>query len=57
MKNWKTTVAGIAAAAASLLGSGQPIHWANGIGALFIALLGLTAKDSDVTGGTRANNP
>ncbi len=58
MINWKTSLGGlIAAAGMALMQSTDPImHFVgmllNGIGILF---LGGTAKDSNVTGGTKSN--
>ena len=56
--NWKTTVAGIVAAAPpivnSLLQAGLiPPPWDSIISAVGIALVGASAKDSNVTGGTK----
>lgn len=56
MKNWKTTLGGIIAAIpqfALLFGiQGVPPEVWNGISAIGIFVLGLIAKDSNVTGGT-----
>ena len=63
-KNWKTTFAGIAGAAllafgpsvgARLSGSKDipPITFGNYGPAIAMALLGINAKDHDVSGGTR----
>jgi hypothetical protein len=55
MRNWKTTVSGIIAALpqfAILLGvQGVPPEVWNGISAIGIFILGLIAKDLNVTGG------
>ncbi len=58
MKNWKTTVCGIVAAAAAGVAatymSSDPLiaKIAGIVAAIATALLGLFAKDSNVTGGT-----
>jgi hypothetical protein len=63
VKNWKTTVlgavAGVTQIAGTLAGSGFSIghfggsDWLHVIAGLGTGLLGLYAKDHDVTGGTR----
>lgn len=53
MTNWKTTLSGILAAAGQLLpllGVAQPV--AGAVSIIGLALLGLLAKDHNVTGGT-----
>ena len=55
LKNWKTTVSGLLAALPQIVGLfGLPIPPAvlNGISAIGLFLIGLFAKDSNVTGGT-----
>jgi hypothetical protein len=59
LKNWKTSLLGIAAGLPMLLhGAGVSLgHVGNGdwitfVQGLFVAALGLAAKDHDVTGGT-----
>lgn len=53
MKNWKTTLTGILAAAGQILGFfGVPAEVGNAISVIGLFLLGLFAKDSNVTGGT-----
>ena len=52
MKNWKTTVAGLIAAAGQILGIfGVPPEVGNAVSVLGLFILGLFAKDSNVTGG------
>jgi hypothetical protein len=59
MKNWKTTVSGILASA-GLLGTQSTNHTIQIVGqilsALGVLLLGVTGKDSNVTGGTVSQN-
>jgi hypothetical protein len=50
MKNWKTTVAGLLLAAANLIANGAT--WRQVLVSLAYAVLGLVAKDCNVTGGT-----
>ncbi len=52
MKNWKTTVAGVAAGTALVLSGvsdalshGQPVHWGAVVAGLLVAALGAVAKD------------
>lgn len=54
MKNWKTTAAGIAAAICEGLAHGLPEYAAifRGVATLALAIMGVFAKDSNVTGGT-----
>ena len=55
MKNWKTTVGGALAALGTLLsGSDNPTHKTIGqiVGGVGLLILGLGAKDKNVTGGT-----
>ena len=59
MKNWKTTVAGILGALAvwlpqlqSALESGHTVNWAAMGTGLAVLLIGVFAKDLNVTGGT-----
>lgn len=55
MKNWKTTVSGLVAALpqiAIMFGvSGVPMEVWNGISAIGLFLIGVLAKDNNVTGG------
>jgi hypothetical protein len=52
MKNWKTTVAGLIAAAGQILGIfGVPVEVGNAVSIVGLFILGLFAKDSNVTGG------
>ncbi len=59
MKNWKTTLAGILGGLFMLFGprlsgnvSAPPITLGNVGGAIAVALLGVNAKDNNVTDGT-----
>lgn len=56
MNNWKTTASGVIAALpqiAILFGiGGVPVEVWNGISAIGLFLIGLLAKDNNVTGGT-----
>ena len=53
MKNWKTTVAGLVAAAGQILGFfGVPPEVGNAVSVLGLFILGLVSKDFNVTGGT-----
>ena len=53
MKNWKTTVSGIFGAAGLIFPMfGLPAEIGNAVATLGIFLIGLFAKDSNVTGGT-----
>lgn len=53
MKNWKTTVAGIIAALGPILGViGLPTEVAAAVTTLGLFILGIFAKDNNVTGGT-----
>lgn len=54
--NWKTTIAGIGVLAAGTILPvvGVPAAICTALGAFFTGILGLSAKDHDVTGGTRA---
>ena len=59
MKNWKTTLFGILAAAAGGVATGGPPQaqgWASIAMTVFGALFALFAKDNNVTGGTVAQN-
>ncbi len=61
-KNWKTTLGGLIAGIASLGVGGVTTpdgktNWANIILATAITLLGASAKDGNVTGGTVAATP
>lgn len=52
MKNWKTTLSGILAGAGQILGIfGVPQPVGDAISVLGLFLIGLFAKDSNVTGG------
>lgn len=63
MKNWKTTLAGLLTGALMLIGgalnnraqnpSAPPVTVGNLAPAIAIAVMGMLAKDGDVTGGTR----
>jgi hypothetical protein len=55
-RNWKTTLAGIGAIAAGTLLPvvGVPAAICTAVAAFCTGILGLAAKDHDVTGGTRA---
>jgi uncharacterized membrane protein YjjB (DUF3815 family) len=60
LKNWKTTVAGLVAAAglvmpmiADALQNGAPIHWGTILAAFAMAALGVKAKDA--SGNVQAN--
>lgn len=50
MKNWKTTLFGIGAAALNMFANG--VNWKQILVSVGLAGLGLFAKDKDVTGGT-----
>lgn len=50
MKNWKTTLAGIGAAALNMFANGA--NWKNVLVSLGLAALGLVSKDHNVTGGS-----
>ena len=53
MKNWKTTVAGLLAAAGQILGIfGVPVEVGSAVSVIGLFILGLVSKDSNVTGGT-----
>ena len=60
MKNWRTTASGVLAALPQMLGillpvigvAVPPVGVLNGVSALGLFLIGLFAKDSNVTGGT-----
>lgn len=53
MKNWKTTVSGVIAAAGQLLPLlGIPAEVGQAISVVGLFLIGLFAKDNNVTGGT-----
>ena len=53
MKNWKTTVSGIVSAAGMLLPMfGIPAEVGNAVSVIGLFLIGLFAKDSNVTGGS-----
>lgn len=67
MKNWMTSIAGLASAGASYILFAQPLgylnppHWLLGL-AFFVqigglAALGITAKQYNVTGGTVPQTP
>lgn len=55
MASWKTTLGGILSAAGLLVAQvpGKYSAWGNIIAAAGILLVGTTAKDSNVTGGTK----
>jgi ABC-type Fe3+-siderophore transport system permease subunit len=60
MKNWKTTIAGLILAASLGIAQADPAtvgtranKWAGFAAVIAAALLGVSAKDKDVTGGTR----
>jgi len=53
MKNWKTTAAGILSATGQLLPLlGVPVEVGTAVSTIGLFLIGLAAKDSNVTGGT-----
>jgi hypothetical protein len=53
MKNWKTTVSGIIAAAGQILSLfGVPVEVGQAVSVIGLFLLGIFCKDSNVTGGT-----
>lgn len=53
MKNWKTTVAGLLATAGQILSIfGVPVEVGSAVSVIGLFILGLVAKDSNVTGGT-----
>jgi len=53
MKNWKTTVAGLLAAAGQILSIfGVPVEVGSAVSVIGLFILGLVSKDSNVTGGT-----
>ena len=55
MKNWKTTVSGLLAAAGQILSIfGVPVEVGQAVSVVGLFLVGLFAKDSNVTGGTKA---
>ena len=63
MKNWKTSLLGVLGGLMMLFGprlsgdaTAPPITGGNVGAAVAIALLGLVAKDKDVTGGTRVQS-
>lgn len=52
-KSWKTTLFGLCAALGQILPAlGVPVDVANAFSVVALFLLGLFAKDSNVTGGT-----
>lgn len=54
MKNWKTTVSGLLAAAGQILSIfGVPVEVGQAVSVVGLFLVGLFAKDSNVTGGTK----
>jgi hypothetical protein len=55
MKNWKTTLSGLLAAAGQILSIfGVPVEVGQAVSVVGLFLVGLFAKDSNVTGGTKA---
>ena len=53
MKNWKTTVTGLLAASGQILSLfGVPAEVGSAVSVIGLFLLGLFAKDGNVTGGT-----
>ena len=58
MKNWKTTVMGCLAILAAIINAavgmigGTPVDWAATMTAIFAGIGLISAKDSNVTGGT-----
>lgn len=53
VKNWKTTVAGLLAAAGQILSIfGVPVEVGAAVSTIGLFILGLFAKDKAVTGGT-----
>lgn len=54
MKNWKTTLSGLLGAAGLILTQiPKTSAWGGILAAIGAALTGLTAKDNNVTGGTK----
>src|SRR5262245_37497121 len=51
VKNWKTTLIGIAAGVLNLVANGAT--WKNAALSVLLGLFGASAKDHDVTGGSR----
>lgn len=58
LKNWKTTITGVLAIIAAVTGAAtalmnnHPVDWPSVIGAVTAGIGLITAKDSNVTGGT-----
>lgn len=52
MKNWRTTVTGIAAAAPQIAEGVATKNWSLLVSGIATLLMGIFAKDSNVTGGT-----
>ena len=53
VKNWKTTVAGLLAAAGQILNIfGVPVEVGTAVSTIGLFIMGLFAKDKAVTGGT-----
>ncbi len=50
MTNWKTTLIGLAGGIFGLIANG--VNWKTAVSSSLMALLGLAAKDHNVTGGT-----
>jgi hypothetical protein len=61
MKNWLTTLFGTLFGVSTVISQTVPApnvsKWAGLAAGLFAALLGATAKDFNVTGGTKPTNP
>lgn len=54
MKNWKTTLSGLLAAAGQILSIfGVPVEVGQAVSVVGLFLVGIFAKDSNVTGGTK----
>lgn len=58
MKNWKTTLSGLLAAAGQILSIfGVPVEVGSAVSTIGLFLLGLFSKDLNVTGGTITQEP
>lgn len=55
MKNWKTTLFGLASGSLNLMANG--LSWKTALFSAGLAALGFASKDSNVTGGTVAATP
>jgi hypothetical protein len=52
-KNWLTTVIGLAAGSPVVVDGIQRSDWKQVWGGIFVVLLGMVAKQANVTGGTK----